>query len=234
MLRATQPETFDLLVIDDGFKSESFDYLESLGINVIKTGGGQGVAKSRNLAIKEARNCFKNDVLCFLHDDMLFPSNWLMDSLDVLESLQHNTVLGIANILDPDCLSLEQDEIDKISAACRDNKINFANLEPRFYPVKLFDEIGLLDESYQQSEAEDVDFNIRIKDSGWNLTATNLVNVFHLLGYTRLKLHDNNRIRQANFNAAVAKFGLEKFNDFNRAERKICFVNGFPYTLYGC
>jgi GT2 family glycosyltransferase len=234
LLKATQPGTFDLLVVDDGVLTDSFEYLSSLNINVIRTNGNVGVARARNLAIKESINSFNPDVICFLHDDMLFPTGWLRDSMDVLSSLQHNSVLGIANILDPDCLSLTQQEIDKISAGCRDNKICFANLEPRFYPVELFNEIGLLDESYQQSEAEDVDFNIRIKSNGYNLTATNLVNVFHLLGYTRLKLYDNNRIRQANYNKAVEKFGAEKFKDFNRAERKICFVDGMPYTLYGC
>lgn len=224
----------ELVIYDNGSTDGTKNFLSTQDINLLGSPVNVGVAVARNRCIEFCLAVQKYDLICFLHNDMLFPTHWLEDSLNIYSSLPPFSVLGIANILDPDCLSLTQNEIDKISIAGRENKIAFANLEPRFYPIKLFKEIGLLDEIYQQSEAEDVDFNIRINEAGYNITATNLVNVFHLLGYTRLKIDGNKELRQMNYNTAIEKHGEVKFKFFNSAKRKIFFIDGTPYTLYGC
>jgi len=165
---------------------------------------------------------------------MLFSSHWLEDSLDILEHLPPRSVLGISNILDDDCLGLSDEYRERISLAARCNKIAFANLEPRFYPAEAFKEIGLLDENFKQSEAEDVDFNIRLHTSGFNITATNLVNCFHGLGFTRLKLLNNEHYRSRNLEIAYARYGKDKFDKFNAAVRDVFYVDGIPFTRYGC
>ena len=229
----TPKNLFDLVVLDNGSNDGTPDFLLTQNCWTIFEPENTGVAKGRNKTIHFLLDKGIYDFICFIHNDMLFTPHWLEDSINCLLTIQPNSVLGIANIIGSDFLSLTDYQISSISACAKNDKYALANLEPRFYPVRLFKDIGFLDEIYNQSEAEDVDFNIRITQSGYNLTATNRVNCFHALGYTRLKLSNNMQIRSKNYNLCINKYTKPVFDKHNYASKDTFFYDGLPYTRYG-
>jgi len=230
----TPREAYDLVIYDNGSTDGTVEYLKTVNAHIIYSHVNTGVAISRNECIRYAlaQGCYSHVV--FIHNDMLFTKDWFTISMRVLSSLQPNSVLGIANILGQDTISLTDDQRDNIAVALSNNKIGFANLHPVFYPVRLFTDVGLLDESYLQSECEDVDFNVRIHNTGYNITATNAACVFHYLGMVRMKLKNNFEIRNKNLNMFLKKHGKETLDRWNKAVKSIIMVEGCPWTRYGC
>lgn len=234
LLKYTPGDAYDLIICDDGSTDGTLEYIRSLKAIIIENPTNMGVAKARNNTIRYAVEKGIYSHVCFIHNDMLFTPKWFESSLNVLSSLLHGSTLGIANIMGTDSITFTDDQRAAIAAKAISNKISFANLEPRFYPVALFPHIGYLDETYKQSECEDVDFNIRINRAGYNITATNAAAVFHYLGMVRLKLPDNFKIRNQNKNTCLLKYGKEVFDKWNKAVKVAFMADGRPWTRYGC
>jgi len=229
----TPRDLYTLTVVDNGSTDGTVEYLSALHCRVLLLGKNVGVAKSRNLSIHASLIHDIPDYICFIHNDMLFPKDWLQLSLNQLIPRGKNIVLGISNIIGEQLLFYSDELKDKIANASIEDKTEIANLEPRFYPASIFRDIGFLDESYDQSECEDVDYNIRISNSKYKLLATNNASVFHALGLVRTKLPDNESIRRANLDRCVEKYGKELFNKYNYARRSTFYFDNIPYLRYG-
>ena len=224
----------DLVVLDNGSSDDTPGFLLSQDCFTIIKDSNNGLSAPRNEATKYLLDKGIYDYICYIHNDMVFTSNWLTDSINVLNSLPCKSVLGIANIVSTDYLTLSDTEREYIASFSKTKTIAFANLEPRFHPVGLFKDIGFFDEAYKQSEAEDIDYNIRTFNAGYTLTATNRAVVFHVVALTRLTVPHSTPVREFNYNYCIIKYGKDTFNKFNYVRRDSFFVDGIPYTRYGC
>ncbi|ARM74641.1 glycosyltransferase family 2 protein [Acidianus manzaensis] len=71
----------EVVVVDNGSKDGSVEYLKSKGVKVIALDKNYGPAYARNAAIKE----FKTRYMAFLDNDVLVPKDWLNPLVEVMK-----------------------------------------------------------------------------------------------------------------------------------------------------
>ncbi|BCU69061.1 glycosyltransferase family 2 protein [Stygiolobus caldivivus] len=72
----------EVVVVDNGSKDGSVEYLKSLGVRVIPLDKNYGPAYARNVAIKT----FKTKYMAFLDNDVYTPKDWLLPLYEVISS----------------------------------------------------------------------------------------------------------------------------------------------------
>ncbi len=86
-LFSTDYPNFEVIIVDDGSKDGTKEYLESFSkdekrLRLVSTLKKRGLTRSRNIAIEYARG----EYISFVETDMLFEKNWLSEAIKVLES----------------------------------------------------------------------------------------------------------------------------------------------------
>ena len=89
LLKNTEINSFEIILIDDASTSEIGSCLSSLidpRVQIIKNAVNLGYAKSNNLGVIQA----SGDILVLLNNDLVFSSEWLPPILSILESAALN------------------------------------------------------------------------------------------------------------------------------------------------
>jgi GT2 family glycosyltransferase len=169
-----QTRLFDQIILaDNGSTDDSADHAEHLQAKVLRLGANLGFAAAVNRGI-EAANA---DWIAILNNDVTLAPDWLAQLLN--ETAGAGFATGkILNAQDPSLIDGTFDEISRGACAWRcgqgkkdspiwnePRQIRMAPMTAAIFRRALFDQIGLLDETFG-SYLEDVDFGIRCALAG--------------------------------------------------------------------
>lgn len=131
------------------------------------------------------------DYLLEIHDDMIFPRNWLN------QLLKHDNPKNaiISPIIFDGCYSMDNDNLDKLMPLIKDlyqDKVytNIALSHPCITRLDVLEEIGYYNPLFSPQMYEDTDLHCRLLDNGYNTVVTNKSIVFHSIAQTR-NVNDN-------------------------------------------
>lgn len=176
LLECEYPEHTKFIVIDADSNDNSVEYVESLNyknINILKLDNNYGWAKSNNIGIQHAYKAGA-DIIVLLNNDMKFSKYWLIDTVKIFNSKNDVGMVGCK-------VTNNQNQFKNLSNIYKDLRIkrtDFVTGCCMFIPRFIFQKIGLINEEYIFYE-EEIDFQIRIKKSGYKLYNSNTP-VWHL------------------------------------------------------
>jgi GT2 family glycosyltransferase len=164
-----QTRPFDhVLIVDNGSTDDSVQVAEASGAQFLRLGSNQGFAHAVNRGIRETTA----DWIAILNNDVVLHPTWL-ESLLAGAGQAHFATGKILSAADPSKIDATFDEIARSSCAWRcgsgkpdsplwnqPRQIRIAPMTAALFRSSLFEEIGLLDESFG-SYLEDVDFGLR-------------------------------------------------------------------------
>jgi GT2 family glycosyltransferase len=173
---AEQTRPFDeIIVVDNGSTDDSVAVAEGAGAKVVRLVRNLGFAVAVNRGIEAARNqAIAADWIAILNNDVTLAPAWLATLLAATEKEQAWFATGKTLMAsDPSRIDGSFDAISRGACACRcgsgkpdgpfwnePRRIRMAPMTAALFQRRLFEEIGLLDESFE-SYLEDVDFGIR-------------------------------------------------------------------------
>jgi GT2 family glycosyltransferase len=165
----------EVIVADNGSTDNSAEVAERAGARVLRLGRNLGFAAAVNRGIETAQT----DWVAILNNDVTLEPGWLATLLEAAE--RQDAWFATGKILRADDRSTLDGAFDEISrGACawrcgadrsdaplwnQAGRIRFAPMTAALFRRKLFDEIGMLDETFE-SYLEDVDFGIRCALAG--------------------------------------------------------------------
>jgi len=175
ILRNTDMSNVQLIVVANGCKDGTKDYLEALDcpVDVVWFDEGIGYTKSTNAGIKAARG----EYLLLLNNDTEIinsPKNQWIDRL--VAPLNGDSQIGMTH-----CLTLTSPEVGK------EFGVFFCAMIPR----KIFDKIGPLDEIFSPGFGEDIDFCMKLINNGYLLENVNLSGDFPIIHKAEVTFHDD-------------------------------------------
>ena len=172
-LRAQSRPFDEIIVADNGSSDGSVEWAKGMGARVVELGRNLGFAAAVNRGI-EASGA---DWVAILNNDVTLAPDWLATLVDAVEGQSFATG-KILRADDPSTIDGAFDAISRGACACRCGAgqpdsafwnrlrhIRFAPMTAALFRRGLFDEIGLLDESFG-SYLEDVDFGLRCALAG--------------------------------------------------------------------
>jgi GT2 family glycosyltransferase len=142
----------EIIIVDNASTDGTPEYLNSIGVTVIRNANNLGCAKAWNQGVQAS----KGDVIGILNNDIVVTSGWLPALLRFMEESGHG-------IVSPAMREGPLDyELDKYAAefttACR-TATRAGFLAPCMLVRRtVFDRIGLFDEGFIYGGCEDVDF----------------------------------------------------------------------------
>ncbi len=171
-----QTRPFDeVIVADNGSTDDSAGFAERAGARVVRLGSNLGFTAAVNRGIEAS----SADWIAILNNDVTLEPDWLARLLD--RAARENAWFACGKILRASDHRIIDGTFDEISrGACaqrcgagkpdspawnQPRAIRFAPMTAAIFRRKLFDEIGLLDETFG-SYLEDVDFGIRCAIAG--------------------------------------------------------------------
>jgi len=154
----------ELIIVDDGSTDGSLEVARKAGVRILET-PGVGPAGARNAGIRAT----VSDAIAFLDVDDLWPPRTLER---LVKALLAHPEAGFAQGLIRNFRMLEDG-----SKRFFTHPYRFVNLGASLYRRKLFDTVGLLDESLRVSE--DVDFLTRCWESDIQRVLVNAVTLYY-------------------------------------------------------
>lgn len=179
---------FEAILVDDNSTDGSFElaknYKAGYGLKIFRTKKNSGPAIARNQGIKNA----KGKIILFTDSDCILPPDWIQSYSKLLDS--HKDVLtGRVEMLPSNILgdsmsalgfpaggSLGFDKMWKVGQDGSTVQIVTCNCAVR---KKVFDEIGLFDETFPLPFGEDTEMSQRMLKRGYKIYYTPLVYIKH-------------------------------------------------------
>jgi len=198
-----------LLVVDDGSTDATAPNAESLGAEVISTGGRKGPAAARNLGAEAA----DTPVLLFLDSDVTVPENLLEEIRG--EFGGDGDVQAVQTIYTPVCPA--EDPVSRYQNLYYHYAL--ARIDPEDSAVTatwctavsrdVFEELGGFDDRIPEPTVEDEELGYAIADRGGRIVLRKDLQVTHLASYTTGQFV-RRRLRMAR---AQAKSGWRSFSN---------------------
>jgi len=165
----------EVIVVDNGSTDGSAEMAEQEGARVLRLGRNLGFTAAVNRGIEATRA----DWIAILNNDVLLEPEWLERLLEA--SSEEGVWFACGRVLragDTTVIDATFDEISRAACAWRcgsgrpdapvwnkTRKIRIAPMTAALFRSRLFEEVGLLDESFE-SYLEDVDFGLRCAFKG--------------------------------------------------------------------
>jgi GT2 family glycosyltransferase len=159
----------EIIVVDNGSVDESAAVAQRAGARVLPLGTNLGFAAAVNRGVRTTTA----EWVAILNNDVTLAPDWLEKLLAALDDHSWFACGKILSASDPTRIDATFDEISRGACAWRcgadrldgpvwnaPRRIRFAPMTAAIFRRELFDEIGLLDESFQ-SYLEDVEFGLR-------------------------------------------------------------------------
>jgi hypothetical protein len=177
-----QTRTFDeVLVVDNGSTDGSAEMAEQQGARVLRLGSNLGFAAAVNRGIEiVSQTAAELDWIAILNNDVTLDADWLEAALAAAGGSE-DLWFACGKVLradDPSRIDATFDEISRAACAWRCGSgrpdgpiwnqlqtIRIAPMTAALFRASLFQEVGLLDESFE-SYLEDVDFGLRCAFAG--------------------------------------------------------------------
>ena len=180
-------QPLECLVVDDGSTDESAQIAASFGATVVATGGPYGPAHARNLGCRYA----KGDILLFVDADVVLHS----DAIEIFEQrFNERPELAAA-------IGTYDDSPADPSLVSRFKNLMHAYIHKSSKPGAstfwcgcgavrrdIFFEHGGFDESYSRPMIEDIEFGVRLFQSGHSIALDSKIQCKHLKTWTLWKL----------------------------------------------
>jgi GT2 family glycosyltransferase len=163
----------ELIVVDNASTDGTPEYLNSVGITVIRNATNLGCAKAWNQGIQAS----KGDVIGILNNDIIVTSGWLPALLRFMEESGHGIV---SPAMREGPLDYELDKYAaEFTAVCR-TATRAGFLAPCMLVRRMvFDRIGLFDEGFVYGGCEDVDFLWRAQQAEITAAVTGSAFIHH-------------------------------------------------------
>ncbi len=164
---------YELILVDNGSSDGTREFLTTLNVKVINNKTNLGCAKAWNQGVRAS----KGDVIGILNNDIVLTPGWLVKLAGFLERAGCGIVSPSARegMLDYDLDSYAAEFARRCADATRSEIYGPCMLIRR----KVFDQIGLFDETFSYGGCEDIDFLWRAKQAGFSVGMTGSVLIHH-------------------------------------------------------
>jgi GT2 family glycosyltransferase len=199
-VRANTPEDHELIVVDDGSRPRTADYLKDANIDkLIRNENARGFQS----AVNQGWEAASGDYLCTINNDTIAGPGWLAGLLETLLTNEEVGVTGrFGGFVKPDytCFHQEQTwkrEVDYIEASCW------------LFPRPVYEKVGAFDPELAPVTCDDTDLSIRIRREGYRVVCTPGVDFKHLVAQTNGQTHHGNfeQLWNANKQKLVSRYG---------------------------
>jgi len=188
-IRRYTPEPYEIIVVDNGSKDGTIEYLESQpDIRLIKNPTNLGFALGNNIGMKEARG----DYIVVLNNDTIVTQGWLTRLIACAESDPSNGIIGprsnyVAGIQIVKDVSYGNDMNAMQEFARRWSLENSGKYEETIRVIgfcmlikrEVIEKIGGFDPLYESGNFEDDDFCIRAIRAGFKIKIAHDVFIHH-------------------------------------------------------
>lgn len=164
---------YELIIIDNGSRDGTGEFLKSLHASVITNAENRGCAIAWNQGIKSA----KGDYLCILNNDTVVTEGWLSRLISLMEKGNYS-VVSPAITEGPLYYDLEAYALD-FTRACRNLIRKGANACCMLIRRETFERVGLFDEQFIYGGHEDIDFFWRCQQARLSMATTGSCLIHH-------------------------------------------------------
>ena len=158
----TNPDDFELIIIDNGSTDGTVEYLtqlekEKTNVKVIYNSENLGYSKGNNQGIKIA----EGEVIGLFNNDIYFnDKKWLKKMLDFIKNAENHGLISPHIFIPSDCSLNQYVEMKYKKFKTEYEKVIDALFCCVLFQRELVDEIGLLDENFTPAFFEDNDYSI--------------------------------------------------------------------------
>lgn len=210
-----------LVAVDNGSTDGTAEWLAGQGFEVIALGENSGIAPARNAATRRLLDDPAVWAVVEVHNDMIFPTQWLLPLLDTLTT-QTDVGLASASLITPRGTlgspkvpldyAWPDEQIYGVVAEAAARARRPGVLRPGLqHPVAkraaMLRQIGLYDEEYRWGNFEDTDELYRAAAAGWRYVVVGDSVVWHHYVFSRLEVGpDHDRTFRENQQRFLAKW----------------------------
>jgi glycosyltransferase involved in cell wall biosynthesis len=168
-------EPLEIVIVDDGSTDRTVQIIENLGKDIrFISQANQGPGAARNRALEVARG----ELIAFLDADDQWPRGKLhLQVRYLLDHPEHDLVTGLIRLVTMPGAN------NRFRSIVPDDTMSHINLGAAVCRRRLFDQVGLFDESFRMSE--DQDWFLRVREHKVPIIILEDITLFY-------RLHDNN------------------------------------------
>lgn len=173
-IQAWTPPPFELVVVDNGSRDGTPEFLRHVKAAVIANEANLGCAKAWNQGVRASTG----EVIGILNNDIVVTPGWLRGLLAFLEHSGHGIVSPAAREgeLNYDLNGYAAKFVQRCARATRSSEIYASCMLIR---RAVFDRVGLFDEHFTYGGGEDVDFLWRARQAGFSYGMTGAALIHH-------------------------------------------------------
>lgn len=228
----TPIELYDLFILENGSTDEKYEFPEDLGTYIREVPKNIGFGAGVNLLAEQAMKANNYNFYCWIHNDFCFTEKWLEGLLTVMRDYSNCMKVGCSQFIDRNAITIPDEERNEIAIRFKADNQGTANLDPALVRKETFEKFGHFDPLFEQQECEDVDYNKRIMDAGYQVLGTQRSIVWHGMSVTRSTTPEATRVRGQNQLRFLKKHNVDDFEQWNHANKISVTAKGKIYAFY--
>lgn len=228
----TKKGLYDLFVLENGSTDEEFLFPKDDDLYFFRVEKNIGFGAGVNQLAAWAKFNHDYEFYCWIHNDFCFTENWLEGLLSVMADYRNCMKVGCSQFIDRNAKDIPDEERNEIAKKFKQDIQGTANLDPALVRKETFEKFGHFDPLFEQQECEDVDYNKRIMDAGYQVLGTQRSIVWHGMSITRATTPEATRVRGQNQLRFLKKHNVEDFEKWNHANKISITANGRMFALY--
>ncbi len=190
-------QRFELVIVDNGSADATKTYLERVAaehenVTLLRSETNLGFAGGCNAGVAAA----KHSLICLLNNDTIVQPGWLDAMRDALRPgagivgakllFPNGLIQHCGIVFRPDMYPYHRHHSEDPSTADCDRlqKVPAATAACLLTSKKVWDEVGGMDEVYVRGNFEDVDFNLKVRELGYDVIYQPGACVYHFTGRT--------------------------------------------------